>query len=246
MKLIIKNKFNFLQKFLIPISRINDICSLKVENGSLYTMTRTIDSMFALYASCDDVEIVDYTSDKNLNFSDIKKFIKAFECTEGETIELILNENNVEYKSPNLKFKIHLINDNLIKVPNYNLEKINSLEYNLTTKILSSSILSFIKSSTFITDSNKIYIRTENDNLMGELCDKTRSNIDTFTSRLSDSYNGEETSKDIILSFDIFRIISALKVEEIDFKMNTKQGFVAFEFSEDKYKLKYVATTMIS
>jgi hypothetical protein len=246
MKLKINNKSDFIQKFLIPISRINDLCSLKVESNSIHTLTRTIDSNFALYAFCEDVEVIDYTSDKSISFADIKKFIKAFECTEGETVELILNENNVEYKSPNVKFKFHLINDNMIKPPNYNLEKINSLQYNLAAKITSNTILSYIKSSTFITDSNKIYIRTEGDSLLGELCDKTRDNIDNFTTKLSDTFVGDHTTNDIILNFDIFRIISALRVNDIDFKMNTEKGFVAFDFQEDKYKLKYVATTMIS
>jgi len=246
MKLKINNKSEFIQKFLIPISRINDLCTLKIDSNSISTLSRTPDSNFVLYSLYKDVEIIDYTAERSISFADIKKFIKAFECTEGDVVELILNENNIEYKSSNIKFKFHLINDNIIKTPNFNLDKIEALVYDVESTIPISVILSLIKSSTFITDSNKIYIKSNGTSLVGELSDKTKDNIDSFTTKLSDIYVGPNIETPVVLNFDIFRIISALKMQEINIRLNTQRGFVAFDLSEDKYKIKYIATAMVS
>jgi hypothetical protein len=246
MKLKIHNKTDFIQKFLVPISRINDLCTLKIHSDSISSLIRTPDNNFVLHAIYSEIGVDDELVEKNISFADIKRFIKAFECTEGEDVDLLVNDNNIEYKSTNVKFKFHLINDNLVKSPNFNLDKINSLNYNINSKISLNTILSLIKSSTFITDSNKIYIKATKDGLYGELSDKTRDNIDSFTTKLSDELEGSVSEDTIILNFDIFRILSALKTQDIDIRLNTERGYVAFDIKDDKYKLKYIATSMVS
>jgi hypothetical protein len=161
-------------------------------------------------------------------------------------VELKLNDNNVEYKSNGTKFKFHLINDNIVKSPNFNIQKINALEYDLNFKMSSSALNVLLKSSTFITDSNKIYVSTENGNVMAELNDKTKSNIDSFATKLADCYSGNSLDKALAFDFDLFRNISFLKSQEIDIKINTIKGVIAFDIVEDKYKLKYISTAKVS
>jgi hypothetical protein len=131
MKLKILNKSNFLQKFLSPISKINDLCTLTIEKDLIYNINRSADSNFSLYSTSSDIEVLDYEDKRNLSFSDIKKFIKILDCINQEEIILYLNPNNIEFKSSNTKFKFHLINDNIVKSPNFNIDKINSMEYDL-------------------------------------------------------------------------------------------------------------------
>lgn len=246
MRLKINNKINFIQKFLNPISRINDLCTLKIQSDKISNLCRTADNSFALYADCTDVEIFDFENDQNISFSDIKKLIKALDCIQTSEIELLIKKNYIEYISSDIRFKFHLIDDNIVKTPNFTIDKINSFTYNTEFKIYPPSILSLIKSSTFITDSNKIYIRTNSSKVFGELSDKTRDNIDSFTSVLSEEFIGEEIINSIVFNFDIFRNISILKVDVINTKLNTEKGFIAFNIIDDKYNLKYIATAMVS
>ena len=63
---------------------------------------------------------------------------------------------------------------------------------------------------------------------------------------LSEEFTGEDVDDPLVFNFDVFRNISVLKVQEIDIKLNTERGFVAFDIKEDKYSLKYIATSMVS
>jgi len=242
MILRILNKTNFTQKFLHPVSRINDLCTLTVQENSIYNLNRTADSNFSLYSVCTDVETIDFTENVNLSFADIKKFIKAFDCIADNTIDLVINSNSVEYKSNGTKFKFHLINDNIVKSPNYNIEKIKSLQFDNEFKLNISVYNMLIKSSTFITSSNKIYISTENGYVLAELTDKSKNNIDSYSTKISDVYGGAAIEKALSFNFDLFRNISFLKTSDVLVRLNTKVGFIAFDVDDDKYKLKYTAT----
>lgn len=243
MNLKIKNKTNFIHNFLNPISRINDLCSLTLENNSIYSLNRTSDSNFMLYASTDDIC---YEGEKRiLSFADIKKFSKAFECVSQDTdIDLKLNENNIEYSSHLNKFKFHLINDNIVRGPNYNIDKLNSLEYDTEFTLNYNSYLNLIKSSTFIS-SEKIYLNTVDGKMYGELTDKTKSNIDSYTLSISESYNGSALDKPLCFDFNLFRSIAMPKNSESIIRLSNK-GIIAFVIEQDKYKLKYISTAHVS
>ena len=116
MILKILNKNNFIHKFLTPISKINELCSITLEKNLIYNLNRSSDTNFSLYAKTNDVI---YDGEKRvISFSDIKRFIKILDCIPLETnIDLIINENNIEYASHSTKFKFHLINDNIIRGP---------------------------------------------------------------------------------------------------------------------------------
>ena len=77
----------------------NDLCSLTIENNSIYNINRTSDNNFSLYSITDDIELIDCEEKRTLSFSDIKKFIKIIDCIGQDTFELTINTNNIEYKS---------------------------------------------------------------------------------------------------------------------------------------------------
>jgi hypothetical protein len=175
----------------------------------------------------------------------IKKFIKAFECIpQDEDINLKLNENNIEYKSHINKFKFHLINDNIVRGPNYSIEKLNSLEFNSNFVLSYSTYVNLLKSSTFIS-TEKIYLFSEDSKIYGELTDKTKSNVDSYTILLADSYEGDEIKTSIPFDFNVFRSLYLVKGADADIKINTK-GIIAFILDYDKYKLKYISTAHVS
>lgn len=245
MRLKILNKSNFIQKFLTPISKINELCSLSLEENSIYNLNRTSDTNFSLYARTEDIK---YEGEKrNISFSDLKRFIKLLDCIPLENdIDLIINENNIQFESHSTRFKFHLINDNIIRGPSFNIDKINALEFDCEFKFSYNSYISLIKSSTFIVDSSKIYIHNEGTNILAELTDKTKSNIDTYSTVISNTFVGLDINKPIGFDFDLFKNISFPKNGEILIKLNTKIGFVAFEIQDGNYKLKYIATAKVN
>jgi hypothetical protein len=80
MILRILNKTNFIQKFLTPISRINELCTLTVQKNNIYNLNRTADTNFSLYSVCSDVETEGVEENVNLSFADVKKLIKVLDC----------------------------------------------------------------------------------------------------------------------------------------------------------------------
>ena len=245
MKLKILNKNSFIQKFLTPISKINELCSLTLEHDSIFNLNRTSDTNFSLYAKTEDVK---YEGEKrSISFSDIKRFIKVLDCIPLDAnIELNVNENNIEYACHSTRFKFHLINDSIVRGPSFNIEKINSLEFDGEFNFDYNSYISLIKSSTFIVDSSKIYLHSEGENVIAELTDKTKSNIDTYSTVISNNFTGQQISKPIGFDFDLFKNISFPKNGEIKIRLNTKIGFVAFEIQDGNNKLKYIATAKVN
>jgi len=245
MQLTFNNKSHLCNKFLAPISRISDMAILTIEDGKIYSINKTADNNIVLLARCGDVAAGD-AARVNLNIPDVKKFIKAFDVITDENISVTLNSNNVEYRSPQIKFKFHLLEDGIIAPAGLNLQKIEKFEYDVHFRVSTAQLSSVLRSSTFITESNKIYFYTEDGRVCCELTDKSRHNLDSFTNQLADRYNGNEIIKPMPFAFDVVRSISTLKATEVDFHINTSRGILCVDVEDGDYQLKYISTAMVA
>jgi hypothetical protein len=63
--------------------------------------------------------------EKNLNIPDIKKLVRVVECIDADELQFDINSNNLQYISDSFKFKYHLLEDGLMKLPSINIKKIN-------------------------------------------------------------------------------------------------------------------------
>lgn len=244
MQLTFSNKSHLCNKFLAPISRISDLAILTLEDGKIYSINKTTDNNIVLLARCGDVTSSE-SSKVNINLPDVKKFIKAFDAINDENISVTLNSNNIEYRSPQIKFKFHLLEDGIIAPAGLNLQKIERFEYDVHFRVSTTQLTSVLRSSTFITESNKIYFYTEDGNVCCELTDKSRHNLDSFTTQLTDRYNGNEIIKPLPFAFDVVRNISTLKAVELDFHINTSRGILCVDVVDGDYQLKYISTAMV-
>ena len=102
-----------------------------------------------------------------------------------------------------------------------------------------------IKSSIFIKDSNKVYVYSENGNIYEDITDRSRHNVDNSTTILSEKYEGDDISKAIPFSFDVFRLISNLSSNSIKVSVNSEKGIILFEITDSEYKLSYISTAML-
>lgn len=244
MQLTFNNKSNFCSKFLAPISRISDLAIISVDANNITSLNKTADNNTILLAKCIDAKL-DSTEHINLNVSDVKKFIRVFDCIEEDNITVNVNLNNIEYKSSKTKFKFHLLEDGIIAPLGHSLKKIESFEYDANFKMSIDTFNTLLKSSTFITESNKIYIYTQDGNVYCELTDKSRHNLDSYTTKLSERYEGADIEKPLPFSFDVIRNVAVLKAQEIDVKINTSKGVLCIDVEDGEYQLKYISTAMV-
>ena len=137
----LKNKKDFVSNFLGPVSNLNDMCVIKISNNSITCTIAASDSTVVCKA---DLECeTDVTGEIILNIPDIKKLIRVLEIVPSNEIELKLNENNISYSKDGYRFKYHILDDGIIKLPNINVSKINNLGWRAKTSLLNSIDLTY-------------------------------------------------------------------------------------------------------
>jgi hypothetical protein len=242
MKLTITNKDQFLNEFLTPISKVGDSAVIKVENSTIKALLATSDNTVIVSAEYNEPA---NKSTKQLNIPDVKKLCRILQCIDAQSIELDLAENNISYTSQAIRFKYHLYDDSIISVPKLNLAKLEQLDFNGQFTISQSTVLALIKGSSIATDTDKIYISFKNDDTVyGELTDKARANVDSYGLQIASDYVGVPVANSIPLNFEIFRIISSMKFNQIHSKIATATGVFVFSMKTDNTQLKFVVSAL--
>jgi hypothetical protein len=239
--LLIKNKVEFVKGFLVPISKISESAVLEIKNNNLHCLVSTSDNS-VIYHSFYKVD-GDLKEGQTFNCSDIKKLIKAIDNVKKQDISFALENNNLSYKDESIRFKYHLLEDNIIKKPKISLEKLKDTKFNSSFVLTNEKVKELVKGSIFSSDSNKIYITINEDGVYAELTDKTRHNIDSITFNISNEYDGDFVDS-IVLSFEIFRIIDVSNYPTVNVKINNKLGIVIFELNNNYNKMTYIMSSL--
>ena len=240
MTIPIHNKTEFVDKFLTPLSRINNSCSLHLNGDKLTALVATPDASVILNATW---KFGNTFSDENkLNIPDINKLIKVLDCIRDEDVALKINSNNISYNEKGIKFKYHLLEDGILSTPAINMDKVKSLQFETDFNITNNDLQSLIKSSTFASETDKLYIRTADGIIYGELTDKNKSNVDSIELVLSQEYTGSEIDNPLALSFEIIRIVSCNRFANVLTKINSNLGVLLFELNNSNVELTYVAS----
>ena len=226
-----------LSKFLDSISRINESCIVEVRDGVLSAITASADNTLLLYGEITNTES-NYNS--SLNLPDIKKLNRVIESIPTDKPEFTLENNNIQYSGSGLKFKYHLYEDGFLTKPPINIEKIKSFEYDVVFTLTKDNVNSLIKSSVFATDSNKMYLFTEEGKLKCELTDRAKHNTDAITLDLCDV---DFVLNPIPLNLDNIKAINMID-SEVKFNINTKFGVMIIDIIKDAIKLKYIITSL--
>jgi len=112
MTIPIHNKNEFVDKFLTPLSRINNSCSLHLKGDKLTALVATPDASVILNAVWKFSD--DLSEENKLNIPDINKLIKVLDCIREEYVTLKVNSNNISYNEKGIKFKYHLLEDGIL------------------------------------------------------------------------------------------------------------------------------------
>lgn len=242
MKLKISNRKDFISNVLSPISNLNDSAIIKVEKNVISNITASQDATLILYTEsiceCDD--------SRNLNIPDVKKFIRVLECVESDDVEFEILSNNIQHNSSSFKFKYHLLEEGIVKLPSINIKKINDLKLDTVFDVAESKLNTLFKGASFTTESNKLYIYLENNTVFGELGDRNRHNSDNFQTILSTTYEGTALPKTIPINFETFRLINFNKCSDIKFSINIQFGVVKISLSKGNTNLIYIVSALIN
>lgn len=244
MKILIPNKSNFIRAFLSPISKIDNTPDIKVGDNELTCFVdRGSDVfLFTKYKCCIDTEV----NVENLVLPDANKLIKALQCSDGDEIGLIIENNYIKYKNKNFKFKYFLFDRSIKKSNDHAFNQLEQLQetYNTKFTICKDDLKRILKTLPLLTESSKLYLYTEDSVVFGDLCDKKLQNTDIFTTVISDVFTGDQVSKDsIIVNLELFRMLNALNFETADVYINSKFKVVNIRCDVEKATLNYVVSS---
>lgn len=236
----VKNKSRFINNFLSPIGKLTENTVIKVRKNEYNTLSSSNDG--TLIVNCSIAQKNDVDETVYLNIPDINKLVKVLSCIPDEDISLKFNNNNIEYKDGSVGFKYHLLEDGIIDPPSVDINKIKNIDFPFRFVMNDNSINQLIKGSTFTTETNKIYFSTEEGAVLGTLTDQQRSNVDSYTQKISDEYKGDPLEVPLALSFETMRIISSIRFDSLKVNINPTLNVFLFQVDVENTKIVVVSS----
>lgn len=223
-------------RFIDSFAKINDSFIAELKESTMSIITSSPDNTLISYGNYE----CSANYNTNLNIPDCKKLVRVLDTISSDTLELKINNNNIEYAGNNVKFKYHLFEDGFLQKPSLSIDKIKSFTFDVTFKLTKQQLSAIIKGSTFATETNKLYLYTEENKLVAELTDKARHNSDSYVMSL-----GEVDFKlqPVAVSFDNIRLLTLLD-DTVTVNINTKYGVVIIETSNKTSKISYLISSL--
>ena len=240
MILPIKNKDNFIQNFLNPVSRLDSAASLDI-NSNISTIVHNNSNIFlkAEYK----VGWEDHPEQNIVCLPDTVKLIKILSCLDEDDIQLEIQENCIKYNSNVNRFTYHLFDSSITKNTAFDFNKIDDITFNTNFKLTKEKNNAILKALPFVTESSKVYLKTENTHIYAELSDKKLQNVDSYTTLLAKEYDGDELNYELILDIELFRLISILSFSEAMIYINNEYKMLMIKLDLDNSNLTFVSTS---
>jgi hypothetical protein len=240
----IDNRTEFISNFLSPVVKMSDSARLAIGPDTVSALVASADNSLILYAKTPQVNDVG-SGVVNLNVPNVTRLINLLSCLTDVSVDIEFDDNRIMCRSGDLKFKYHLLDDDIISTPGINIEKIKKLDFNTSFFMTKDTMMQVIKASSFTTDTDKLYISTDEAKVVGELTDKQQANVDSFSRPLSMSFNGDSITEPVAINFELLRMIGSLRISRecnIIIRINRDNGVIVFDIVCDENKLKYVTS----
>ena len=234
-ELKIQNRNEFL-RYLDSVSKINDSAIFDIRVDSISCLVSSIDNTLVLLSEFKG----EFDFSGTINVPDIKKLHRVVDTLNTEDLVLIVNSNNLEYKGSDVKFKYHLFEEGFLSKPNLNVEKIKGFSFDVSFDMTREVVQSLLKGSTFASETNKVYLYTEDSVLKADLTDKARHNTDNSSIKVADA---DFELKPIPINFDNIRLMSNNN-NTYNCNINTEFGVVVIDNDTDGIKLKYIISSL--
>jgi len=232
----IRNKQNFSQ-YLDSVAKINDSAIFDIDTNGISCLVSSIDNTLVLYTEFKEEQDIS----RSINVPDLKKLHRVVDTIDESSFELNINNNNLEFKGKNVKFKYHLFEEGFLTKPGLNLQKIKDFNYDINFTVDKSLLQQLFKGSTFASETNKVYFYTEDGKLKAELTDRARHNTDVFAITIADEV--DFTLEPLPVNFDNIRLLTSI-TSKYEFSINTEYGVVIVDNSNNTTKLKYIISSL--
>lgn len=237
------NKESFVQKFLLPISKLADNVSITIDDNEVFTTCASQDGSVVLLAS--------YKTDTavkgipRINLPDVKKFVRLLDCVEDSNIALTIDDNHLKYTTPAFKFNYYLLEDSYMQRCPVNPVKIKKLKYDTAFILPNSKFNEVLKGSSIATDSDKLYFYTKDSKVYCELNDLERQNINNITYLVTDKYVGEDIKNTLPLNLENIRLLAGTKCNEFTVKVNNELKVTLFQIEEKDIDIKFIISALV-
>lgn len=225
--------------FIKSLVKINDSAIFAVKENQITCLIGSPDNVTVAYGTLG----VGTKHEGFLNISSLAKLGKAIDQISETAPGFTVNNNNLEYKSPALRFKYHLLDSGIINQPAINIKKINEFEFNIQFKVVPVKLADLNKFSSFSTDSNKVYISCDGESVFADLTDRARSNIDSIQFEFAKCSIPFDA---VPINLDFFRSLSYTPDSQVIINFNTAHGVIAIDIINERYKLKYITSSFTS
>ena len=244
MILSISNRSDFVSKFLLPVSKISNSAVFKLSETGISTLLSAADNTVILYGRySSDMDIQDNTS---VNLPDLSRLIRVLQCIEDDNVDLLIQDNNIKYSSPSMRFTYHLLEDGIIVPPSISVEKIKKIQYDTSFTIPFNSIINLIKGSAFTININKVYISTKDDSVYADINDKQSHNVDNITLKLCDKYKGLPIDTPLPISFETIRTLAGSRCDNIEILINSELNVMMFKINNGNIDITYIVSGLVS
>jgi hypothetical protein len=239
----------FLEKLLKPVSKLSESCVLKASDKEMYTICTPSDNSLILYAKAElPVEVNAF----KLNLINIKKLLTGLDCLgdDGE-FSIALTDNHIKCQLENkdtgeiCHFKYHLVDDGIIKESTVNVQKIAKLTFDTEFEISTDKFKKIMSAYAFATDATKLYFYSKNDQIYGEINDRTLQNIDNISMLLAEKVLGQPLSSPMPINVEIFKNF-ILSKNPIKVKINNQYNVFVFQSQDDEnVQFKYIVSALV-
>lgn len=241
--ILVLNKESFVQKFLLPISKLADNVSISIDDSEVYATCASQDGSVVLLAS--------YKTDTavkgipRINLPDVKKFVRLLDCVEESNMAITIENNHLKYTTPSFKFNYFLLEDSYMQRCPVNPEKIKKLKYDTAFLLPNTKFNEVLKGSSIATDSDKLYFYTKDDKMYCELNDLERQNINNITYLVADKFVGSQIKNALPLNLENIRLLAGTKCNEFAVKVNNELKVTLFQIEEKDIDIKFIISALV-
>lgn len=236
-------KESFIQKFLLPISKLADNVSISFNDEEVFTTCASQDGSIVLLATFKADTAV--KGIPRINLPDVKKFIRLIDCVDLDTIALSIKDNHLNYETPSQRFNYYLLEDSYMQRCPVNPDKINKLKYDTGFILSNDKFNDVLKGSSIATDSDKLYFYTKDGQVFAELNDYERQNINNITYLVADKFVGEPIKNTLPLNLENIRLLAGTKCGEFTVKINNELKVTLFQIEEENITIKFIISALV-
>lgn len=220
------NRTQFLENLIGPCSKLaENICLEFSDNRLIKTLVNSSDNSTILLASipCEVQEPF------KCIIPDCKTFLRLFSGIADQSINLEINSNVILYKSSELSFKYHLLDESyVINKKSLSEEKLNSLEYDTEFDLSKRALSEIFRFNSIIPEAEKLYFVTEGTKVVAKLGDEQKANTNELTATVSTNFEGKPIPQGFPLNIQSILLMS-FSDETIRVKINHQLKVFKFE-----------------